>query len=389
MVDRTLTRLARRTGVQARDVAVVAVLLIVGILGTAHLEVDPGDRAPDGFAYLLVVLGMGSLAFWRRWSIVVTGVVAVVFAVYFGRGYPPGPAMLAGPLSLLALGYRAPRRVAWIGGAVLAVMAIGGHLVGDHDLGAYDLLVVGWALAAVLAGQALAARGERAAAERERAAHHQNQVRTTERLRLAQDLHDSVAHAMATINVQSGVAAHLLAREGMPVDPAELHSSLEAIRAASAAALDELGSILGVLREPGEATRAPTPDIGALGDLMERAEHDGIRVSADLTGDIDTVPPVVATAAYRVVQEALTNTRRHAGPGTTARVTVASGAGGALRVQVYDDGAGAPTRPATDGSGFGLIGMRERVEATGGRLDAAPEKPRGFRVVATWDGSPT
>ena len=175
----------------------------------------------------------------------------------------------------------------------------------------------------------------------------------------------------------------------MPVDPAELHSSLEAIRAASAAALDELGSILGVLREPGEATRAPTPDIGALGDLVERAEHDGIRVSADLTGDLDRVPSVVATAAYRVVQEALTNARRHAGPGTTARVTVASGAGGALRVEVYDDGAGAPTRPATDGSGFGLIGMRERVEATGGRLDAGLEKPRGFRVVATWDGSPT
>ena len=108
MVDRTLTRLARLTGVQARDVAVVAVLLIVGVLGTAHIEVDPGDRAPDAFAYLLVVLGIGSLAFWRRWSIVVTGVVAVVIAVYLGRGYPPGPAMLAGPLSLLALGYRGP-----------------------------------------------------------------------------------------------------------------------------------------------------------------------------------------------------------------------------------------------------------------------------------------
>ena len=77
-----------------------------------------------------------------------------------------------------------------------------------------------------------------------------------------------------------------------------------------------------------------------------------------------------------MVQEALTNTRRHAGPGTTARVTVASGAGGALRVEVYDDGAGAPTRPATDGSGLGLIGMRERVEATGRRLDAGPETRR-------------
>ena len=248
MVDRTLTRLARLTGVHGRDVAVVAVLLIVAVLGTAHLQVDPGDRAPDVFAYLLVVLGIGSLAFWRRWSIVVTGVVAVVIAVDLGRGYPPGPAMLAGPLSLLALGYRAPRRVAWMGGAALALMAIGGHLVAEHDLGAYDLVVVGWALAAVLAGQALAARGERAAAERERAAHHQDQVRATERLRLAQDLHDSVAHAMATINVQSGVAAHLLAREGMPID---------AVGAALVARSDPRGERRGARRARLDPRRAP------------------------------------------------------------------------------------------------------------------------------------
>ena len=213
-----------------------------------------------------------------------------------------------------------------------------------------------------------------------------------ERLRLAQDLHDSVAHAMATINVQSGVAAHLLAREGTSASQPQLvRDSLEAIRAASAAALDELGSILGVLRQPGEAPRTPTADLRQLTDLVERAEADGVRVTSRVTGAVESVPPTVSTAAYRVVQEALTNTRRHAGPGVTADLSIDVGNDGALCVALRDDGVTATSKPPAEGAGLGLIGMRERVEATGGRLDAGPDDPRGFHVVATWvadrDGS--
>ncbi len=384
---------ARATGVRARDVAVVAVLITIGVLGTAHVDADASERSVDALAYVAAVVGLGALVFWRRWSIVVAGVVAVTMTTYLGRNYPGGPALMAGPLALLALGYTASRRTAWIGAAAVAVMATAGHVIARGGFGAYDLVVVGWALAAVLAGQALAARGERAAAAREQLAHQQQQALANERLRLAQDLHDSVAHAMATINVQSGVAAHLLAREGTSTSqPQQVRDSLEAIRAASAAALDELGSILGVLRQPGEAPRSPTADLSQLADLVERAEADGVRVTSRVTGAVESVPPTVSTAAYRVVQEALTNTRRHAGRGVTADLSIDVGADGALCVALRDDGGTAASKPPADeGAGLGLIGMRERVEATGGRLDAGPDHPRGFHVVATWaadrDGS--
>ena len=149
-----------------------------------------------------------------------------------------------------------------------------GRAVGSDDIGYGDVLaVVGLASAAVLAGQAIAARGERAAAERERLAHQEQQAVAAERLRLAQDLHDSVAHAMVTINVQSGVAVRLFDR-----DPSQARDALEAIRVASSDALDELGAILGVLRDPdADAPRAPLSTLADVGSLVERARADGVR----------------------------------------------------------------------------------------------------------------
>ena len=210
----------------------------------------------DALAYACGIIGAGSLLFWRHWGLAVVGIVAVTTAVYSAREYAGGPALLPGPLALLALGYTAPRRVGWIGAAGYVAVAVVVRLaVGDADLGPL-LIIAGWAFAAVLAGQAIAARAERAAAERERVVHAQEQALANERLRIAQDLHDSVAHAMATINVQSGVAAHLL--DG---DTGQAKQALEAIRAASSDALDELTAILSVLRASGgrrPARRCPT-----------------------------------------------------------------------------------------------------------------------------------
>ena len=300
--------------------------------------------------------------------------------MYLARGYPDGPALLPGPLALLALGYRAPRRIAWIGAAAYLASAFIGRAVGSDDIGYGNLLaVVGLASAAVLAGQAIAARGERAAAQRERLAHQEEQAIAAERLRIAQDLHDSVAHAMATINVQSGVAARLLDR-----DPSQAKGALEAIRVASSHALDELGAILGVLRDPGDVPRAPVSTLADVGSLVERARADGLRVTSDVRGSVDSVATSVSSAAYRVVQEALTNVRRHAGSEATATLDVVIGDHGTVRVSVRDDGQG----PQTNGSsiGLGLVGMRERVESTGGLLCTGPRRDGGFEVVATWNG---
>jgi signal transduction histidine kinase len=361
------------------DVAVVLPLLGIVVLGTSQMDVEPGSRTPDWLAYACGLVGVGSLVFWRRWAVPITAVVATTMFVYLARNYEGGPSHLAGPLSLLALGYTAPRRVAWFGAAGLAAVAALGGVIGD-GFGLQQAIAFGWGFAAVLLGQAIAARSERAAAERERVAHANEQALANERLRIAQDLHDSVAHAMATINVQSGVAAHLVERK-----PEQAAIALEAIRTASRDALDELGAILGVLRD--QTSAAPLTPVAGIGDvagLVERSRADGLAVTLITTGDVAGVPPSIGTAAYRVVQEGLTNTRRHAGPGATATVEVAAGEGHVLCVTVVDDGGTATQPRAGEGAGFGLVGMRERVESSGGTLEVGPAPGRGYRVVATW-----
>ncbi len=365
-----------------RRVDVAAALVVAGLVvfGTAQVGAEPGERAVDAVAFACGGIGSVSLMWWRRWAVPVAGVVSAAIAVYLARGYPGGPAVLPVPLSMLALGFVAPRRVAWIGVAGLLVATAIGSLIGGSGLLFHLLLVVGWGAAAVLAGQALAASGERAAARRERVAHAQEQALARERLRIAQDVHDSVAHAMATINVQSGVAAHLIEHK-----PEQAVVALEAIRMASRDALDELGSILGVLRDSGSAPPlSPLAGLGDVAALVERARTDGVTVTLDQTGDIGSVSPPVGAAAYRVVQEALTNTRRHAGPDAVVAATIAVGERGSLRVTISDDGGGKVLVGGDDSGGFGLVGMQERVEASGGSLSVGPSETSGFVVDAVW-----
>jgi len=371
-----------RLGVRWIDVAVAAAVVFVVVMGSAHIDADASERGADALAYVCGVTAAAALAFWRRFTVAVVVVVTAAMFVYLARGYPGGPALLPGPLAVAALGYRAPRpRVWWIAGAV-AVSSIAGTWIGDGEVNAAGLVGVGWSVAAVFAGQLLAARGERLAADRERQQAAHEQALTRERLRIAHDLHDSVAHAMATINVQSGVAAHLLERR-----PEQARPALEAIRQASSEVLDELGAILGALRRDDEsAPRAPLADLGRLDELVDRARADGLAVVSRVDGAVEAVPAAVSAAAYRVVQESLSNVRRHAGPDAAAKVTVSIGGPGAVEVEVVDDGGrrtGA-VRPAGAGFGLGLAGMCERVESTGGRLSAGADPAGGFRVHAVW-----
>jgi signal transduction histidine kinase len=350
--------------------------MFVVAMGTARTPMD-SVRDPDALAFAAGLIGAAALAFWRGSSIVVAGVVLVTTSVYLARGYPDGPALLPGPLSLIAVGYRAPRRTAWIAAGALGVATVVARALADDGIEPYNLAVAGWVLAAALIGMALRGRSERAAAVKAERAHGEAQALSAERLRIAQDLHDSIAHAMATISVQSGVAVHLLDKR-----PGLIRAALEAIRVASGAALDELGAILGGLRASTDAPvapRAPVPSLDQIDDLVQRARADGLPVTLTVTGDPTAIASPIGRAGYRVVQEALTNVRRHAGPAATATVEVDAD-GGALRIAVTDDG-----RPAdaTD-PGFGLIGMRERVASTGGTLSAQPMLDGGFAVRAAW-----
>ena len=197
-----------------------------------------------------------------------------------------------------------------------------------------------------------------------------------ERLRIARELHDSLTHSISVIQVQAGVAVHLARKRGEEVPPALL-----AIEEAGADAARELRETLGVLRTPDDCDGS---GLGHLDGLVARARAAGLNVTVTVTGPRRPLPAEVDQAAYRIVQEALTNVGRHAGD---ARACVQLRyAPDALTVQVDDDGAGTGSRAA--GPGLGLIGMRERVSALGGRLHAGPQERGGFQVRAELPARP-
>ena len=384
----------RRTHVA--ELIAVAVIVLVIVMGTAHIEAEGAERAMDALAYLCGIGAALSLLLWRRAPLAMLAVVASAIFVYLARGYPPGPALMSGPISLVLLGIRERRPVAWAGALVTLAAVTGGILIGDGRGDRLAMAAIGWTLAAVFAGQLIAARRDRNVAERERRQIAEHQAITDERLRIAQDLHDSVAHAMATINVQAGTAAHLLARRLGEIDRQQLGAALTAIRSASGEVLDELGAILGLLRAGADptSTSALQPQVGLerLDDLVRRARADGLTVTVTGTDLTPPLPRPISIAAYRVVQEALSNVRRHGAPGARVDVRVTAGDRD-TRVEVIDDGGSMPAavtanaRTATRAAvkeGFGLVGMRERVAATGGRLEAGPVASGGFKVVAEW-----
>jgi signal transduction histidine kinase len=201
-----------------------------------------------------------------------------------------------------------------------------------------------------------------------------------ERLRIARELHDSLTHSISVIQVQAGVAVHLTRKRGEEVPPALL-----AIHEAGADAARELRATLGVLRSQ---DNDPDEDcdgsgLGQLDGMVTRARSAGLPVTVTVTGAQRPLPPAVEQAAYRIVQEALTNTSRHAGSadgGQASAWVLLHYAKDALTVQVHDDGGGFATTSA--GPGLGLMGMRERVSALGGRLHAGPREGGGFQVRA-------
>jgi signal transduction histidine kinase len=195
-----------------------------------------------------------------------------------------------------------------------------------------------------------------------------------ERLRIARELHDVVAHTMATINVQAGAAIHVAAER-----PDAAVDALRAIRGASKAGLRELRAILNLLRQADEAdSTTPAPGLAQIEALIESTCRAGLATTLTVTGNRHPLPPEIDLAAYRIVQESLTNAIRHAGPASAA---VSLGYGDSeLAIEVTDTGRGLTgTAP---GGGHGLAGMRERAASVGGSVQAGPGRAGGFRVAA-------
>ena len=222
------------------------------------------------------------------------------------------------------------------------------------------------------AGVAVRSRREAAALERERV--EREQAIAEERMRIARELHDLVAHSVSATVVQAEAAEEVLARE-----PDRARDSLQRIQGASREALGEMRRLLGIMRE-GNGVLAPAHGIADLERLVAETQLDGLSVSLELDAPREGLPPAVELSAFRVVQEALTNVRRHAGRPMHARVSVRR-EGGALTVEVADDGKG---RAADSSDGHGLLGMRERASLFGGEFSAGPRDTGGFVVRASF-----
>jgi signal transduction histidine kinase len=234
------------------------------------------------------------------------------------------------------------------------------------------IALAAWLIALLSVIEVVRSRRERATEAARREAETAQRRATDERLRIARELHDAVAHNMSLINIQAGVALHLFDEQ-----PGYARDALATIRESSKEALVELRSILGVLRQvDAGAPRAPTPSLAGLVELVHKANSAGLAVTLDVDPELPPLPRSVDLAAYRIVQESLTNALRHAGA-RHGRVLVAA-CGDRLEVTVTDDGRGIPDSAPV---GHGLTGMRERALLLGGELDVASTSA-GVRVHA-------
>jgi len=371
-----------RRSPRAFDITLAVLLAVITVAGSAA-EAHPtqaSDKPPPGVhlatapaAYLAVAVSALVLIWRRRRPVLVLAVSLGAVLLYTCLGYVNGAAMLNPMFALYAVAVAVPtkRAIALSVITMLSLMAATAAF-GPFGTGGGFVLIPGEVAAALFLGLWVASR--RAYALRESAEQARRAI-DTERLRIARELHDVVAHTMATINVQAGVAAHVIDQQ-----PDQAAQALEAIKQASKEGLRELRGILNVLRQADEQDeRSPAPRLAQLDKLVENATRAGLPTSVTVHGRARTLAPTVDLTAYRIVQESLTNALRYAGP-TTARVTL-SYTDDELHVEVLDGGRGrADGTP--EGAGHGIAGMRERAEAVGGTLIAGPVPEGGFLVQA-------
>jgi signal transduction histidine kinase len=369
------------------DTLVTAATLAITVLTLATKTPDPGQRTGDAWAYLLAA-GM-SLPYLvhRRRPLTATAVTLGSLLAYSPPAYAAFPGF---PVFALLIGVALHcdrRRSLVVLAASLVALSLAlavqpaGVATGSQWTSTILATAVCWLIGENQRNRRArwAAMEERALRlEREREEHARRAV-AEERLRIARELHDVVAHAMSVIAVQSGMGHHVI-----DTDPAEAGRALAAIEETSRGSLVEMRRLLGVLREAGDAavTLAPTPGLAELTQLVAHTRDGGVVATLDVTGDCSLVPPAVDLSAYRIVQEALTNVVRHGGTNAHVAVTCSTHD---VSLEVLDDGSGS----VPDGAeryvvtpGNGLIGMRERVAVFGGEFSATRRPVGGFRVTA-------
>jgi signal transduction histidine kinase len=359
----------------------------------AH-QADIAGRPLDALGFALLLAGPALLLLRRRNPVFTLAAVGAVTMLYLMRAYTYGPSIFSLAVAIVAAVAAGHRLAAWAGtlgglaGFYVLATAIGvppeqrgnpDRLFPVEELGLSAFsFALAWAVVPLISGELIRVRAQRAAAAARTRAEEERRQASEERLRMARELHDVLAHNISMINVQAGVALHLIDQ-----DPQQARTALAAIKEASKEALTEMRSVIGALRAQGEtAPRAPTAGLDRLEELIGRARSAGLKLEVQVTGERRPLPAGTDLAAYRIVQESLTNITRHAGPGpVTARVRIAYG-DREVAVGVDDDGRGVSPLDDHPG-GSGLRGMRERAAALGGTFAAGPRPEGGFGVRAT------
>ncbi|MGH2698626.1 MAG: sensor histidine kinase [Actinomycetota bacterium] len=331
----------------------------------------------DARGLLLLAVGPIALLLRRRYPVGVLWFVLLTTLGYLLLDYPRGPiflALIVAFVTVVMSGHRVAAVTSLVVGYVsfLWLPSVVSTESAPQLAGALGLAA--WLLVLFTVSEIARSRRERKLELARSAAEEARRRASEERLRIARELHDVLAHNISLINVQAGVAVHL-----MDERPEQARTALTAIKQASSEALGELRSVLDILREGYEtAPRSPAPGLARLDELVAKTEAAGLRVATEVEGTPRPLPRRVDLAAFRIVQEALTNVTRHAGE---ASATVRIGYGGRdITVQIDDDGNGAAAEVSSGGRG--ISGMRERASALDGELEAGPLPEGGFRVRA-------
>jgi signal transduction histidine kinase len=339
------------------------------------IRVDAVNR-PGELAFAIAIMAIGPLALLaaRRFPGPVIAIVAAASAVamlYGGEDWPP---YISLGFAIIAAIVRGARVWAWISVATAWVTTLTVALAAGVTW--HPLRIAGITLGILIVfgiGEAIRGRREHFEEFRRLASERRLSAEQAERMRLARELHDVLAHSLSQINVQAGVGLHL-----MESQPQKAADALASIKLTSKTALDEVRSVLGILRSGAnpDAPLVPEPDLSRLAGLAASITEQGVTVTLD--NRLDAPPPAaIQLAIYRIVQESLTNVLRHA-HATKTTVTL-SNDDGEYVVRIADNGS---ATPLASESGRGLLGMRERAELLGGRFSAVPRKLGGFEVIA-------
>jgi signal transduction histidine kinase len=385
-----LTRLRLPATVQ--DVLLAGFVAYFQVRGT--LFVAPSDPAHalarHHIGGYLLLAGTGlALAARRRYPTAVFAALSLASVAYYLAGYPDGPGWVSlfiatYTLSAYGDGHRSTRLIVVTLAALTVVWLLTANLSPLNGAG-WVFFRIGTAVMAAALGESVRTRrvvAEQATQRAELAEQTREFVARqrvdAERLRIARDVHDTVAHSLAVINVHAGVTAHTLDKH-----PERARETLRTIEHTSARAIHELSTTLGMLRDE-DHDRTPTPGLGQVDRLTAIARDAGLTVTVDQDGDVPDLPAAVDHTAYRILQESITNVIRHAD--ATNLTILVQYHDGNLRITVTDDGRGPDPRGGP--TGHGIEGMRERATLLGGRLTTAPHPSGGFQVRADLPLSP-